>query len=120
MQLQYVRYAAYLQLGDRKNADDVLAWFREHAGDSRQTAQDAFVEGGDLDSAAAMLVSRLHDVTERADALFNVQDFALAARTAREREFDGRRAALLARADVAAAIAEVGGREKFPIHVIDF
>lgn len=120
MQVQFVRYTAYLQLGDHKNSDEVLAWFREHSADSKQTAQDAFVEGGDLDGAAALLIARLHDPTERAEALFGVQDFDQGARTAREREIDARQQELRARPDVAAAIAEVGRREKFAIHVIDF
>ena len=37
MQLQHVRYTAYLQLGNRPEADNVFAYLREHHDDARDT-----------------------------------------------------------------------------------
>ena len=120
MQLQFVRYVAYLQLADSGEAEKVLSWFREHQADSKETAQGALLEGGDFDGAAALLVARLRDSSERAAALLEVQDFDLPAQTERAKESEKRRQQLLARADVAAAINEYGRREKFPIVKIGF
>jgi hypothetical protein len=78
------------------------------------------LESGDVDGAVALLISRLRDTDERASALAEIQQYAQTPRTDRQKVLDAQREVLLTRSDVAAAIADVGRREKFPIHSIEY
>jgi tetratricopeptide (TPR) repeat protein len=115
MQLQHVRYRAYLQLGNAREADNVLAYLREHREDAEGTWQLVLVDAGDLDGAAALLVSRLRDPEQRYEALGEVQEYQPMPRLPKQAEEHARWEKLLMRADVAAAITEVGRREKAPL-----
>jgi hypothetical protein len=119
-QLQYVRCVAYLQLGQKDEAGKILAWFREHEADSKQTAQAAYLESGDEDGAAALLIARLRDPDDRALAMLEVQDYRETAQTAQDRKTRVLRDKRLARADVVAAIDAVGRREKQPVYTLEF
>jgi len=114
MQLQYVRYRAYLQLANLQEADNVLAYLREHRDDAQDTWQLAMLDAGDFDGAAALLIARLRDPEKRYEALGEVQEYLPLPRLPRQAEALARWEELVARADVAAAIDEVGRREKAP------
>ena len=115
MQLQHVRYRAYLQLGNHTEADNVLAYLREHHDDAADTWLQVLLDSGDEDGAAAQLMSELRDSSKRSTALALVQDYELPPALPRIQESRDRWKALLARADVTAAITEVGRREKQPV-----
>jgi len=116
MQYQAVRLTAFLDKGDRVEAEKVFAYLRQNRKDAPDTWQDAMLEWGDLDGAAALYISRLRDPADRTEALFAAQDFADPPRTARRARDHARWLAFLARPDVTAAIAEVGRREKHAIY----
>lgn len=119
-QYEFVRYQAFHQQNKTAEAEAVVTWMREHQGDDPETAQDTLMEAGDVDGAAAVFISRLNDLDDRADALATIQRYAQSPRTDRLKELDGLTEALLARPDVAAAIAKYGRRETFPIYSLDF
>lgn len=119
-QCQYVRFQAFLQQGKESEVREVVTWMREHQKDSLDTAQSTLLEAGDVDAAATLLIMRLKDTDDRATALAEIQEYAYAARTERRKKLDALNEALLARADVAAAIAEVGRREKFPVYTLQY
>jgi tetratricopeptide (TPR) repeat protein len=119
-QFQYVRFQAYQQLGKATEAQEIVAWMREHRADSRETAQGTLLEAGDADGAAALLLDRLNDANERAATLASIQTYAQTPRTERQQKLDALNETLLARADVAAAIAKYGRREKFPTYSLEY
>jgi hypothetical protein len=116
MQLQHVRLNAYLQLGDRAEAEKVFVYIRENKLDAPDTWQEAMLDWGDVDGAAAHYITRLRDPDQRAAALYAAQDFKPLPRLPREAAGIERWQALLKRPDVAAAIDEVGRREQFAIY----
>jgi tetratricopeptide (TPR) repeat protein len=115
MQLQHVRYRAYLQLGNAREADNVFAYLREHREDAEGTWQLVLVDAGDFEGAAALLISRLRDEEQRYEALGEVQDYQPMPRLPLQAAQLARWRNLVARPDVAAAIAEAGRREKAPL-----
>jgi hypothetical protein len=116
MQLQHVRYRAYLQLASTQEADNVFAYLREHHGDAEETWQLAMVDAGDFDGAAALLISRLRDPQQRSQALAEVQRYQSPPLLPKQAEERARWEKLVARADVTSAIAEVGRREDAPLY----
>ena len=116
MQYQAVRLRAYLDKGDRAEAEKVFAYMRENKDAARDTWQFAMLEWGDTDGAAAQYISRLRDPEERTQALYAAQDFLEPPRMPRDAESHVRWLALLDRKDVSAAIDLVGRREKHPIY----
>lgn len=119
-QFQFVRFQAYQQLGKESEAQEIVAWFRQHKADSLETAQSTFLESGDADGAATLLVSRLGDAEERATALAEIQNYAQTPRTERQKKLAALNESLLSRPDVAAAIAQYGRREKFSIYSLEY
>ena len=69
-----------------------------------------------MDGAAAVLISQLRDVDERDTPLADAQHYLPLPRLPRMQAAEDRWQKLLARADVAAVIDEVGRREKLPIY----
>jgi tetratricopeptide (TPR) repeat protein len=116
MQYQAVRLTAYLAKGDRVEAEKVFAYLGQHQKDAPDTWQEAMLEWGDLDGAAALYIGRLRDPEKRTEALFAAQTFMKTPRTRHSAAEHARWEALLARPDVSAAIAEVGRRTEFPIY----
>lgn len=116
MQLQHVRYRAYLQLANAQEADNVFAYLREHRDAAEGTWQLVMIDAGDLDGAAALLISRLRDPEKRYEALGEVQQYKPLPRLPKQAEEEARWEKLVAREDVAAAIAEVGRRETAPMY----
>lgn len=119
MQLEHVRLRAYLQLGQRDDADTVMAYLREHQKDAPNTWQTALLDWGDTDGAAALFIARLRDPRDRVEALWSAQTFPPLPVMPTEKESDSQWAAMLKRKDVTAAINEVGRREKLPIYDIN-
>jgi tetratricopeptide (TPR) repeat protein len=121
MQLQSVRHDAYLQLGRLDDAQTVLAWIRQHQDEAPVTARAAFLEAGDLDAAAVLLISQLENPESRADVLASLQTFKRipgppgAASTHQLRIAENYRK-LLERPDVVKTIDKYGRRESFPIY----
>jgi tetratricopeptide (TPR) repeat protein len=116
MQYQRVRFRAYLLKGMDSEAREIVEWIREHQDDAPNTAQSTLLEIGDIDDAAALLVSRLRDVDKRAEALEEIQKYRETPHSDRYKEFEALEESMLSRPDVAAVIAEYGRREKFPIY----
>jgi tetratricopeptide (TPR) repeat protein len=116
MQLQYVRYRAYLQLANVQEADNVLAYLRQHRDDAEDTWQLAMLDAGDFDGAAALLIARLRDPEKRYEALGEVQEYLPLPRLPKQVEALARWEKLVTREDVAAVINEVGRREKAPMY----
>ena len=116
MQLQYVRYRAYLQLANAQEADNVLAYLRQHREDAEDTWQLAMLDAGDFDGAAALLIARLQDPEKRYEALGEVQEYLPLPRLPKQAEALARWEKLVTREDVATAISEVGRREKAPMY----
>jgi tetratricopeptide (TPR) repeat protein len=119
-QCQYVRFQAYQQLGKESEAREIVAWMREHQADSKETAQDTMLEAGDADGAAVLMLARLNDADDRAGTLASIQTYAQTPRTERQQKLDALVETLLARTEVAAAIAQYGRREKFPIYSLEY
>ena len=119
MQLQHVRYNAYLDLGNTQEADKVFAYLRAHRGEAEGTWQQVMVDADDLDGAAALYISRLRDPEKRVAALGEAQNYKLLPRLAAQARADARWEALLKRKDVAAAINVVGRREKVPLYSVN-
>jgi hypothetical protein len=115
MQLQHVRYRAYLQLENRAEADNVLAYLREHQDDADDTWLQVLLDSGDVERAAAQLIAQLKDAEKRSSALAAVQDYQRPPGLPRMQESRRRWHTLLARNDVSAAIDEVGRRERQPV-----
>jgi beta-barrel assembly-enhancing protease len=120
MQLQHVRYCAYLQLHSANEADKVFAYLRENKDDAPDTWQDVMLDSGDMDGAAALLISRLHDVKERDAALASVQMYSKIIEPPKTAEARKRRDVLLARDDVRAAIDAVGRRAVFAVYSLNY
>jgi len=116
MQLQHVRLRAYLQLGKREEAEKVFAYLRENKIDAPDSWQEAMLDWGDMDGAAALYIARLRDPEDRASALYAAQTFKPVPRMPGELESIERWRKMLARPDVTAAINEVGRREQHPIY----
>jgi len=114
MQEQWARLRAFVQLGDVDGIRTALAFMSEHRDDALATYQSALLEVGDTDEAATVLIRRLDDGRDRADALYGVQDFADRPRTPFEEQRGRRWSPLIERADVSAAIERVGRIESYP------
>ena len=114
LQEQRVRFEAYAQLGDAEGIRVTLAFISEHRHDAVGSYQSALLQVGDIDAAAALLIGRLENPRERADALYSIQGFAKQPRTPIEQQGAARRTALIERPDVRAAIERVGRKESYP------
>ncbi len=116
MQLQHVRYRAYLQLDNQAEAGNVLAYLRQHHDDAEDTWLLAMLDSGDMDGAAELLISQLRNTTTRGTALRDAQEFRRLPLQPRMEEARARWETLVTRPDVLAVINEVGRREKVPIY----
>jgi tetratricopeptide (TPR) repeat protein len=120
VQYEFVRFQAFQQLGKQRELEEQVAWLQEHQADDKEAAQTTLLESGDVDGAAAMMIARLRDPDERSIALSEIQIYVSVPLTERQQKLHAQREAMLARADVTAAIAEVGRREKQPIHSMEY
>jgi tetratricopeptide (TPR) repeat protein len=109
MQYQAVLACSYAQLGDAANLAKARAYVSAHVKDAPNAALTVALCANDADGAAALLVAALDDPQTRLPTLFLVQDFKTSPREGSfDRELRARQKAVIARADVQAAIARVG------------
>jgi len=115
MQVAIEKMRIALQLGDQPEAARQLAYLRAHQADSESTYQNALIFADHADEAAQVLMGRLANPEERADALLEVQHYRRSARDELLKDFSSRWEAVLARTDVRAAIDKVGRVESYPL-----
>lgn len=116
MVLVSVQHIVAVQEGDADAEKVAMAYLAEHSADNASAYFDALLRTGRSDEAADHLVGRLDDPARRADALLDLQRFRegapLPVDTLRRERLD----ALLAREDVAAAIARHGRVLEWPLY----
>jgi hypothetical protein len=115
MQLAGVKLEAALQLGDKASVADQLAYLREHREDAIGTWQYSLLRVGDLDGASDLLLERLQNPKWRNEALVELQDYTQAVKPPRDAEYDVALSKLIARPEVAKALAKIGRIEHFKL-----
>ena len=103
-----VRHCAALQMGNRRAADEEVAYMLEHRKVSEAIVLETLLTEGRVDEAAKLLISHFADPTKVDDALGFVQEFKTAPELPGYRALHVHRRELLARDDVKAAAAQVG------------
>jgi tetratricopeptide (TPR) repeat protein len=116
-QFASVRLYAAVALGDRALQRTAFDFIRAHRADSQATWLDALLLLGRVDDAAKRYIERLASEDERADALFELQDTVRPEPLPGDRPAVASRRAVLARADVRAAIERVGRVEHHDVSV---
>lgn len=111
-----VQHRAALLKQDTRAADQALDYIRAHRDDSSSVLLEALVDADRLDEAAQALIELLASPTQRPDALLWLQEFRQPAPLPGEVQARLRRQALIARADVRAAVEEVGRIQRYGIH----
>ncbi len=101
-------FCAAEELGDARAASTALAYLKDHREESFAIYQDALVMVNDLDSVAAILISRLQNENQRQTVLLELQTYKPGARTDLQMKWDARYAAVLARPDVKSVVDSVG------------
>jgi tetratricopeptide (TPR) repeat protein len=110
----WVKVAAATQLGDNAQSQKALAELKALGREGKLNLFEALLYRGDLDGAAALLIERLADPTQRTAALVGVQDTPLAPfPTSYDVDLAKRRADLRVRPDIQAAVAKVGRIEHY-------
>ena len=116
----YVQLCAAVQKNDAAGVDAALAYLREHRATSETIYTGSLLYAGRDDEAAATMIERLGDPARRGEALRELQVFrkgpALPGEAATETAAEARLAAMRERADIRAALADVGRIESYPIH----
>lgn len=116
MVLVSVQHIVALQEKDADAEKIAMAYLAEHRADNASAYFDALLRSNRLDDAAVHLVERLDDPRRRGDALDELQRFRegapLPVDTLRRERLD----ALLAREDVAAAVARHGRILAWPLY----
>ncbi len=111
-----IEHLSYRQKGDTAAAERALAYLREHRADAETIYVDALVDAGDLDAAARELIAQLASEDERADVLYDLQEFK---RTPTSPGHEANRQGwekVRERADVQAALDKVGRRLKVELY----
>jgi tetratricopeptide (TPR) repeat protein len=117
--MEMVRLDASVQMTDSKGAESSLRFLRIHRADSPSDYEYALMLMNQPDRAAEELIAQLRDADDRQNALRFVQTYAPVTGTARELDLDARRRAVIARADVQAAIRKVGRVEAYRLESYD-
>ncbi len=112
---QWVRFAAYRQLGDAARAEQAKAWLQAHDDVAAGYFLDALLEDNALDAAAAHLIGRLQSTQHRSDTLLSVQRFVTVPSLPGDAERDRRWWQVVARSDVQAALNTVGRSDAYGI-----
>lgn len=116
---QWVRFAAYSQLGDRAQADTARAWLKAHADNAESYVMETLLQDNALDQAAADLIGRLRSTDTRNEALMSMQRLRALPSLPGDVERDRRWWQVVARADVQAALQEVGRSEQHALFGVD-
>jgi tetratricopeptide (TPR) repeat protein len=116
MQVMVTRACAFSQTGDAAKLKDALAYLALHEADSPATRTIGFLCANDLDGAAASYLRRLQSPSDRQEALLELSDFAHPVVTPPwDIELHNRARVIKNRADVRAAVAQVGHTEVVPL-----
>ncbi|HEY1606548.1 MAG TPA: tetratricopeptide repeat protein [Allosphingosinicella sp.] len=113
--LRFARGCAHVLLGEKGKAAPDLAYARAHEEDSPSDLTDLLLCAGDLDGAASVLIRRLDDPEQRADALLALSDYPDPPVRLPPPPTERGLAAVKARPDVQAAIARAGGTRHFNV-----
>lgn len=118
MALQDARACAYFGLGDAANLNKALEYMRMHKKDGTQPFLNAMLFTGNLDDAAAEVVTELQDPSRRTEMLSFLQDYAPDPHpTARSAAAHRAWIAVRTRLDIALEIAKVGYIKTYALHL---
>jgi tetratricopeptide (TPR) repeat protein len=117
--METIRLDAAVQMADLKQVESSLRFLRAHRADSPSDYEYALILTNQPERAAGELIAQLRNPDERQNALLFVQTYAPAMGTPRELELDARQRAVIARADVQAAIRKVGRVETYRLESYD-
>jgi tetratricopeptide (TPR) repeat protein len=115
MQLEAIRLVGAVQRADTREIDSRLAYLREHRSSAPGTYQDALLDAGRLDEAAAQLAERLRGADSRADALGEIQTYAKVPLLPLMQTREERRRAVVAMPSVQAELGKFGRIEEVPL-----
>lgn len=119
MVLERIRYFIARENGDAAELLRSRDYIVQHRGDSEGIHQLVLIEEGSLDQVAASMIAELNDPKTRIQALAAAQDFAEPPFIAPAvRKAMSASAALYAREDVRAAVAQYGRIERYDIHAL--
>jgi len=108
MQYQGVKLRIAIERRDEPAIGAAMAYMGAHRANDMTGWEDALLLRGNKNAAAALLVQRLEDPGQRLDALTEMQHYASCTRTPLEQSIRRRWHAVTARADVRAALRQVG------------
>lgn len=111
--LNHLRAAC--RLGDLNGVAAALEQLKATAPALPAALIEGYLLAGEPARAAAVLIAQLQDPRSRPAALLEIQEFEGAPEGPLDRETAARRAALVARADVMAALAPLGTVRRYPI-----
>jgi hypothetical protein len=114
----YLTFVHARENNDLAAAAAARAEIVSHRKDAPQIHMELLIEEGDMEAAAAALISQLESAEDRTDALLSLQDMRVYPSLPAERVADERWRELKQRADVRAAINRVGRIERYPLYSI--
>jgi hypothetical protein len=114
-QVQLDTLLAQAQLHDERAVQSALDYLSAHRAQALDAYQEALLAAHRDDAAAQLLMTRLADPRLRSDALIAVQEYAELSLPPAVLEEQRRWRALIARPDVAAAIAQVGSQARYAL-----
>lgn len=112
----FVELCAAVQLDDAAAREAALAWMRAHRDVSPPMHTEALLYAGLAEEAVADVLARLRDPSERATVLLDLQRFRRPPPEPGHAAANAAWDALRGRADVRAAVAEVGHLDEYAIH----
>jgi tetratricopeptide (TPR) repeat protein len=115
MQVQSVRHAAAVLQNDEAAARKAFEFLSKHRADAPRTFQEALVWSNRPDEWARYMIERLHDPQDRNLALRELQRYIETPEPPVWMQMRKRMQEFASRADVRAAVAEVGVIERFEI-----
>ncbi len=115
MQFQMETLRAARAAGDAHAAEAAFEYLAKHRLDALDVYQEALLVADREEDGAKLLIQRLTDPRTRSAALLAVQTYQESALTPLQQEKLNRRQALIARADVKAAVDRVGRVGSYPL-----
>ncbi|WP_141453652.1 SDR family oxidoreductase [Pseudoxanthomonas sp. z9] len=101
---------------DTRGIERTLGYLRKHRADGEDVLLDGLVSTGRLDEAAVELIAQLEALDTRAETLLSIQELKEHASMPGDVESHAQWEALVARADVQAAVARLGRIEHYPLY----
>ena len=115
MQRELLRMQAALIKGDRRKAEQLLAYIREQGDEMYNLKLSALLRSGRVDEAANLFIRRSGDPRKRGDALLMAQDSLKSEPLPGDVDYRRNRDVMLRRSDVQAAIETVGRVQHYDI-----